>query len=390
MSGDAVKQWEVQSSTGKHFAVLDGIRGIAILMVVAFHTIYVNPEAGPLQQAFMNVIQTGWMGVQVFFVLSGFLISYPLFRGRAGDSNFWYQKGYTRRRVGKILPPFYLAIILISLAYVPGFSDPAFRNAAWQWALGLPNFIQNDVAPFNSYWSLIVEAHFYFVLPLLFFFTRGLKPASTAALLFCVLFLVPFFVRHFTWPEPGTPKLVMSFLMNRFPGALDFFGWGVLFAGIFVALSANHDLRALGWFGPVGLVLMAMTLGLYAFWSNTLGIHHYPQRWAVEVFHLLPGVATFFMLFFVFDPDGGITRLLAHPALRFTGIISYEWFLFHMPFVLTANHLIGSAQGSLMYYLLKTVVPLALSYGFSVLVYRYFSLPLMNRIRGRMPARAKQ
>jgi peptidoglycan/LPS O-acetylase OafA/YrhL len=391
MSADSVKQWEVQSSTGKHFDVLDGLRGVAILMVVVFHTFYVNPGSGIALQAFGKIIQTGWMGVPIFFVLSGFLISYPFFRGRAADNNFWYQSGYARRRIGKILPPYYLSIAILVLYYLLRSSDPAFLHAAWQWALGLPNFFQSDV-PFNiSYWSLIVEVHFYILLPVLFWLTRGLKPGITAVLLFGILFLVPLIVRHLTWPEVAASRATISFLMNRFPTALDFFGWGILFAGLFVSLSGDRgELRTLGLLGQVGLLLMAATVGFYAFWSYTFDIHQHPVRWSLEVFHILPSVATFFMLFLVFNPDDMVSRLLAHPALRFIGLVSYEWFLLHMPFVSLSHDLFGSTDGNFTKYLLKTILPLVLSFGLSVLLYRYFSLPLMNRIRGRQPTRAKQ
>jgi peptidoglycan/LPS O-acetylase OafA/YrhL len=67
--------------------------------------------------------------------------------------------------------------------------------------------------------------------------------------------------------------------------------------------------------------------------------------------------------------------------LRFTGIVSYEWFLFHGPFVQWFHSHIGATHGNVAAYLARTVLPLVLSFGFSVLVYRYFSLPILNRVR---------
>src|SRR6267378_5946985 len=99
MKTESMKQWEVKSSTGKHFDVLDGIRGIAILMVVVVHTFYVNPKSGLLLRTIGDLIGTGGTGVPIFFVLSGFLISYPFFRDRSMDTRLWYPDGYTRRRI---------------------------------------------------------------------------------------------------------------------------------------------------------------------------------------------------------------------------------------------------------------------------------------------------
>lgn len=388
MASSSLKQWEIRSSTGKHFDVLDGIRGVAILMVVVYHAFYTNPSGGKVMQLVGGVFGTGWMGVPVFFVLSGFLISYPFFRERAKDKTFCYQRGYARRRIGKILPPFYLSIILFTTYYLLRFSDPAYLQAAWQWALGISNFIPAKV-PFNaSYWSLIVEAHFYILLPLLFLLTRGLKPRLTATVIFCILFLVPLAARYLTWPAVPARDTI-AFLMIRFPCELDFFAWGILFAGIFVSLaSARDELRALSRLGYVGIGLLALGIAFWALWAVKLDLLDHPRRWNIELFHILPGAAAFLMLFFVFDPECLGSRLLGHPWLRFTGIISYEWFLFHQPVVSRFSELFGQTHGNPLLYLGRTVVPLAITFGFSVLVYRFFSLPLLNRIRGARPAQA--
>jgi peptidoglycan/LPS O-acetylase OafA/YrhL len=390
MTTDSIKRWEVQSSTGKHFDVLDGLRGVAILMVVAYHGFYTNPGAGALMRLIGGVFGTGWMGVPIFFVLSGFLISYPFFRGRAADKRFWYQQGYTRRRVGKIIPPFYLSIVIFTLYYFLRFSNSAYLHAAWQWAVGLPNFIQPAADFRASYWSLIVEAHFYVILPLLFLFTRGLKPRPTAALLFLILFVAPLAARLFTWPEAPNKKLV-QFLMTRFPCDLDFFAWGVLFSGVFVSLSSIRDkLRVLSLFGYAGLILLMVSIGFWTRWVPLFNLVDHPTRWSVEVFHLLPAASAFLMLFFVFDPNCIGSRILGHSSLRFIGIVSYEWFLFHVPVVSLFYEMFGKTHGNLILYIGKTALPLALTFGFSVIVYRYFSLPLMNRIRGSTLRGTKQ
>ena len=201
MSAPQLKRWETTASTGSHFDALDGLRGVAILLVVAYHTLYTNPAHGFLAQFANYLIQAGWMGVPMFFVLSGFLISYPFFQKRATNPQFWYQRGYARRRLGKILPPFYLSIVCFIGFYWWRYQDPAYLLSALKWAAGLGNFI--SISPnFNGvYWSLIVESHFYVVLPLLFWFTRGLSVRRTSGVLFFLLFAIPLIIRQLTWPE---------------------------------------------------------------------------------------------------------------------------------------------------------------------------------------------
>ena len=133
--------WEIKPSTGNHFAVLDGLRGIAILFVVIYHTFYFNPEHGVIARGMGHILKMGGIGVPIFFVLSGFLISFPFFQMKAKDVRYWYQNGYFKRRVGKIIPPFYLSIILIVMFFWLVFHDGSYFNPAWKWALGLGNFM---------------------------------------------------------------------------------------------------------------------------------------------------------------------------------------------------------------------------------------------------------
>jgi len=384
MRANSIRQWEVLSSTGSHFDVLDGIRGVAILMVVAFHAFYTNPESGAIVQAIGGLIGTGWIGVPIFFVLSGFLISYPFFRERAANHLFWYQPGYVKRRVGKIVPPYYLSIAIFLVYYVARFWGRAYVYTALQWAVGLPNFFPAPRYFNGSYWSLVVEVHFYVILPGLFLLTKGLKPRHCAAVMFFILFLVPLIARQLTWPQPETPKGDILFMMARFPCQLDFFAWGVLFSGVFVSLSSiRQEIQALSLFGYAGLVLLAASLGFWRYWSLSFDIQDHPARWSTEVFHLLPSAATFLMLFFVFDPKCFGARILSHPWLRFIGIVSYEWFLFHQPVVSLFHEIFGKQRGSVGFYFLTVIAPLALTFCFSVFVYRYFSLPIMNWVRGK-------
>ncbi len=70
------------------------------------------------------------MGVPLFFVLSGFLISRPFLKGRRKDLRFWYIYGYARRRIGKILPPFYLSIVVFTAFYWIWLHDASYFGAA--------------------------------------------------------------------------------------------------------------------------------------------------------------------------------------------------------------------------------------------------------------------
>jgi peptidoglycan/LPS O-acetylase OafA/YrhL len=388
-----LQRWEISASTGSHFDVLDGLRGVAILLVVAFHALYTNPSSGLASKLTGYIFTAGWMGVPVFFVLSGFLISYPFFKGRRDDSGFWYQRGYALRRIGKIIPPFYLSL-LFSILPCFWLRDWTNLDYAWKWATGVANFIETPTTFSPFYWSLIIESQFYILLPLLFWLLRGLDVARTATGLFLILFFVPLLARQWNWPSgmlvwPDENTLsTCEWLFRRFPCQLDYFAFGVLFAGIYVALgeTVREQLRGLSLLGYVGAALMIVTLLLWGHWAAVFGVRAHPTRWSVEAGHLLPAVASMLMLFFVFDRGNWGSRFFSQGWLRFIGIVSYEWFLFHGPFVAWFHTHIEMGHGNILVYLCRNIAPLVLSFIFSVLVYRCFSLPILNRIRDRVKA----
>ena len=147
----------------KHVASLDGLRGVAVLLVVSFHY-FPRGLAGPLS----TVTSVGWMGVDVFFTLSGYLITSILYEQR---SERQYLRNFYMRRVLRLFPLYYsvflLALALTSLLHI-------------QWRAGHIAFLLyganlvlpvdgrlNWLGPFSlaHLWSLAVEEQFYLIWP---------------------------------------------------------------------------------------------------------------------------------------------------------------------------------------------------------------------------------
>lgn len=377
----ALAKWTARSSTGQHFECLDGLRGMAIIMVVAYHTVYCNPRAAPAIIAGTQLCGAGWMGVPLFFVLSGFLISYPMFLKRFQCKQDILPRNYVLKRASKIIPPFYLSLIIFALAYYLWQRRLDAPRIALHYALGLPNFFR-EKAEFNGvYWSLIVEAHFYILLPLLFLLFRRLAYSKLGPLIFSLFLLLPPIARCLAW-KPAVGPGETRFLMARFPGALDFFSWGILFAWLLAGnlLSAWPRPR-LARLGYLGLALLA---ALMAAWGALDYSRHVSETQSLLTFNFFEtalGVAGFLLLFFVYDPAQAGARLFSSPALRLAGIVSYEWFLFHWPVVHWTRQTLGPASGSLLRYATIVLAPVLLTFIFSTLLYRYFSLPIMQKLR---------
>jgi peptidoglycan/LPS O-acetylase OafA/YrhL len=137
------------------------MRALAILWVMPFHFRFSN-----LPSVFSGVARTGWMGVDLFFVLSGYLIGSQLLRPYlSGDQPSL--AGFYLRRAFRILPAF-LAVLLLYLV-MPAFREAPGLSPAWQFLTFTENLridYLHDQA-FSHFWSLCVEEHFYLVLPLL-------------------------------------------------------------------------------------------------------------------------------------------------------------------------------------------------------------------------------
>ncbi|MEA3212040.1 MAG: hypothetical protein QOE70_5097 [Chthoniobacter sp.] len=170
----------------KHIPALDGLRGIAILAVMQHHFIPPGSAQGPESHLVFRVLDTGWWGVDLFFVLSGFLITGILYDARG--SRHYYRNFYMRRFL-RIFPLYYgvlalLFLVLPLLARLPStsallglhpdtfktlFGDLA-QKQAWLWLYAANIKISLDgnwfsLAFLNHLWSLAVEEHFYLVWP---------------------------------------------------------------------------------------------------------------------------------------------------------------------------------------------------------------------------------
>jgi peptidoglycan/LPS O-acetylase OafA/YrhL len=154
---------------------LDGIRGLAILLVMLYHLTHFGLARGPFENALVAIPSIGWSGVDLFFVLSGFLITGILLRSRASST---YYGSFYARRVLRIFPLYYATLVFF-LIVVPrlgvfaaanDFWSPGVpRETIWYW-LFLSNFRAAWLGAWDHQilsiaWSLAIEEHFYLAWP---------------------------------------------------------------------------------------------------------------------------------------------------------------------------------------------------------------------------------
>lgn len=306
----------------QRLGVLDGLRGIAVLLVLWYHLweiTWLSPGHG---LDFLPA--TGFIGVHLFFFLSGFVISYPFIgaalAGRVQPS--WHD--FAWRRFIKIVPSYVLSI---AVAYAVGYAQ-AQPNAS-----AVPDLVTHLLFVHTWFplrygtidgvlWTLAVEVEFYLLFPLIWWgFKR--RPWLTAAAMILIawwwrtaLHQCCYYTVFVQWEE-------------NLPGYLDIFAFGMIAAYVFTrfgdAWRATH-LRYAGVIVAVAgvVLLVALLLSLYGYRSDD----QWAGVWQINNRPLLGGAFAVIALGWLVSPRWW-QIVLDNLPLRFLATISYNLYLYH-------------------------------------------------------------
>lgn len=298
---------------------LDGLRGVAILMVFAFHNKAIGGRS----------LEAGFLGVDVFFVLSGFLITSLLLRENERRGTIDLRAFYFRRAL-RLLPALVLALLLAWLV-ISHISPPGswmdFPKSVVAVVGYAGNWFQHRLGLLGHTWSLALEEQFYLLWPPLLVVLLGRRmPRATLAgwLIFGALVLG---LGQLVWRD-----VVLS-PFSRDPSiAIEKYG---RFAGLALGASVAVAPRLFSWtkhahvavFALVGMgVVVANPLSTST--SRKVGIFVLTVSVALTIGHL------------VHNPEGGLSKALSLPSLVGVGRVSYGLYLFHWPvFVFVSEHL---------------------------------------------------
>jgi peptidoglycan/LPS O-acetylase OafA/YrhL len=321
-----------------HLPSLDGLRGVAVLLVLLFHFTHLDAPGGPVERALVEAARVGWSGVDLFFVLSGFLITGILLDAKNGRNYF---RNFYLRRALRIFPLYYayLAVLFLVLPSIVAAArlDPRGDTQAWMWSyLGNVLFAMRrgfEASPHAAhFWSLAVEEQFYLVWPLLVWLLprRGLVWACAAAIVGA--FTLRAGILKATWN--ATAAYVLT------PCRMDALATGALVAAI-VREGGLARLRRLApaVLGFSALVIAALWLRRGTFFGGDPTV----QVWGFTALAVLYG--SVLVLALTLPAASPLGRTLAHPFLRTFGKYSYALYVLHYPLfhVLEANGLSASA-----------------------------------------------
>ncbi len=335
---------------GAHVPVLDGIRGLAILLVMARHgTFYAGVHA--FDRWLNYFVWSGWVGVDFFFVLSGYLITGILLDSRGGPRFFG---NFYARRVLRIFPLYY-AVVLVTFLVLPRLVGAAQAarfgrisgEEPYYW-LYLQNFVMARAGVprhpiLDVTWSLAIEEQFYLLWPTVVYLCSPRAVARVSVALVAIALasrVVCAWVLHL----PPYSIYVLT------PCHMD-----TLAAGAFLAVRAREPggLAALApaarRIGPAaGLAALALLVGerlagLSDFYQPGWG----PISGVVFGTLLTPAFGSLLVLAVTAPPEGRLHRFFAARGLRFFGVYAYGLYLFHGPIqVVLADRVFGPAHRS--------------------------------------------
>ncbi len=340
-----------------HIDELDGIRGVAAILVV-FHHISQSFPAKPSSVAlriWLELTHAGWLGVDIFFALSGFLITRVLLGTR--DRPHYYKNFYARRLL-RLAPPYLLTLAMIAI-FIP--HSLAFLGLSF---IYLANFAvpMGFVMAYPPLWSLAVEEHFYLIWPWLLRYLR-------IRTLFIVGALICLGTPLFRWEAQQSGFFYPYASWFRFDGL----AWGALLA-IQVASPHATRKRIQTWSVTVGLsgaVLFAICASFGAMGrSSMLG--------STLVFGLVAMATTGLIGMAALGTFRTVLGPLRHPVLRFFGDISYWVYLFHFFMVTVALRLLHGWHAGWGLYLAETAFVFSTSVASGVVVRRWIELPVLT------------
>jgi peptidoglycan/LPS O-acetylase OafA/YrhL len=354
-----------------HMDGIDVLRGAAVLAVVVFHGMAYQAPAVEWGSAIANglygLTAWGWLGVNLFFVISGFLITGIL------DDTVWrknfYQRFYIRRAL-RILPA-YVAVLL--LAWATRFVTPNYMLICMLFLANMPGLLlRHGYLFYGPFWSLAVEEQFYLVWPMMYrrLRRRGMLVASVTLLLLCPMLRALSFAHIIhtgdalskTWMIGDNLAIgAMLAILLRWPGMtmarFAALGWGQFTAGLLGLMC----LFASGRMGAEDVL------------RNSLGL---------SCFLLICGSAVVGMLCWLRERElpGGLKGLV------FLGNISYGLYLIHLLLLQIYDRAFGGGfahdRGLLV---LRFVVAHGVSVGVAVVSRRWFEDPIL-RMKARIAA----
>ncbi len=360
-------------NTVKRVPQIDGLRAIAIMLVVSFH--YINNQLINsrlyLGKLSAKLFSFGWAGVDLFFVLSGFLIGGILISNK--NKQNYFSTFYIRRFL-RIIPNYYLLVIIfVLICSAPLFWGKSYLASntvlpLWSYFTMLQNLFMAKLnnmgnAAMSVTWSIAIEEQFYLIMPLIIYFTN----TKILPYLLIIFIVAAIFFRSI-YSVAGVSFNIPAYVL--LPCRMDAISFGVLLAWINVEYGIENFVSK--------------------HYKTLLGLLLFSAITCITLFTIYQDIGiirnTLFALFFTCciaialgKSNSIYSQLLTNKTLNWIGKISYSLYLFHY-LILRSTKVVFAKSHNLqnpLWLFTASVTALIVSIFFSWLVYKFLESPIV-------------
>lgn len=365
-----------KTTSAHYYENIDVLRGFAAISVLIYHVIehfhWKNfPDSGALLW-----FRSGWMGVDLFFVISGFVIGLSAFSeiDRSGVGGF--RVPFITRRFARIVPLHYLTMLVFVVFIVPEVMFNGFAANLLSHLVFLHNLdIRWHGAINGSNWSLGTEMQFYVLILLIGPWVRDGRPWAIFFVLVGISWAWRFGVASWVQPSPVMGPFPIFVAATQLPGMLDEFAAGLLLARFVrspyaIAWIERPILRICVWLAAIAMTSLAMAIyWRYAsYWDNS---------WMITMWRTLLAFSfALIVLVTISLPLNAIVRRMLAP-LFYLGTISYGIYLWHLPVMVPLTRLTWLSPST------AAVISVLASCLLASISWHFVEKPLVERFRTR-------
>jgi peptidoglycan/LPS O-acetylase OafA/YrhL len=373
---------EPVTHAGVEWSSLTGLRGVAALWVFLLHAYILAGAPNSLWAPVAWLAKMGWMGVDIFFSLSAFLLSIPFARAWREQSAAPSQKSYFIKRAARIFPAYYLQCLVLAIIFYAGISKAVFlyEPTALSGLLHaglLFNLLPSIPALVQPWWTLPVEFGFYLLLPWL---AKCLTDQRWGYLLIGIVISLLY---RYVLLHAGFSRPEEIYWGEHLPGRLFQFLIGMLVAFFWVKCKAQNRLPSATmrtWGMPI-LLAGLVALPAFGWLVSDFPFNGGPTTHPVLQFgHLFASLLIAGILMLLASGDSVVARCLSVSPLQWLGKISYGVYLWHYPVMLVLRETMGGndqvKENFLAYFFYSFAVSITLAF----LSWHWLEQPILNRV----------